>query len=291
MKNLRLIIAFLFTTSSVLAQRVHLGVFGGLSAYNGDLTDKIFPKKVTNGAIGITVNYEIADQFMLRGGFTYSIIGGADRFSNDSELIKRNLAFETRIHEFSLVGEYYLFNLNERKYSPYAFAGLAVFHFDPYAFDANHNKVFLKPLSTEGEGLTGYPDRKSYGLTQLAIPFGGGIKFVITDNIRIGIELGMRKLFTDYLDDVSKNYIDPNDLLAAKGQLAVDMSYRGDEIAGGDPNYPGKIVQRGNPKSKDFYYFTCIHLTFRLGSGDGGGGMFRGAGGRKSRYGCPMNPM
>ena len=286
MKNLRLIIAFLFTTSSVLAQRVHLGVFGGLSAYNGDLTDKIFPRKVTNGAIGITVNYEIADQFMLRGGFTYSIVGGADRFSNDSELIKRNLAFETRIHEFSLVGEYYLFNLNERKYSPYAFAGLAVFHFDPYAFDANHSKVFLKPLSTEGEELTGYPDRKSYGLTQLAIPFGGGIKFVITDNIRIGIELGMRKLFTDYLDDVSKNYIDPNDLLAAKGQLAVDMSYRGDEIAGGDPNYPGKIVQRGNPKSKDFYYFTGIHLTFRLGSGDGGGG-----GGRKSRYGCPMNPM
>ena len=290
MKNIRLVIAFFFITSSVLAQRVHLGVFGGLSAYNGDLTDKIYPKKVTNGAIGITVNYEIADQFMLRGGFTYSIVGGADRFSKDSGLIKRNLAFETKIHEFSLVGEYYLFNLNERKYSPYAFAGLAVFHFDPYAFDANHNRVFLKPLSTEGEGLTGYPDRKPYGLTQFAIPFGGGIKFAITENLRIGLELGMRKLFTDYLDDVSKNYIDPNDLLAAKGQLAVDMSYRGDEIAGGDPNYPGKIVQRGNPKSKDFYYFTGIHITYRLGSGDGGG-YHGGGGGRKSRYGCPMNPM
>ncbi len=290
MKNIRLVIAFFFITSSVLAQRVHLGVFGGLSAYNGDLTDKIYPKKVTNGAIGITVNYEIADQFMLRGGFTYSIVGGADRFSKDSGLIKRNLAFETKIHEFSLVGEYYLFNLNERKYSPYAFAGLAVFHFDPYAFDANHNRVFLKPLSTEGEGLTGYPDRKPYGLTQFAVPFGGGIKFAITENLRIGLELGMRKLFTDYLDDVSKNYIDPNDLLAAKGQLAVDMSYRGDEIAGGDPNYPGKIVQRGNPKSKDFYYFTGIHITYRLGSGDGGG-YHGGGGGRKSRYGCPMNPM
>jgi hypothetical protein len=291
MKNLRSVILFLFITSSVLAQRVHLGVFGGLSAYNGDLTDKIYPKKVTNGAIGITINYEIADQFMLRGGFTYSIVGGADRFSKDTGLIKRNLAFETRIHEFSLVGEYYLFNLNERKYSPYAFAGLAVFHFDPYAFDANHNKVFLKPLSTEGEGLPGYPDRKPYGLTQFAIPFGGGIKFAITENLRIGIELGMRKLFTDYLDDVSKNYIDPNDLLAAKGQLAVDMSYRGDEITGGDPNYPGKIVQRGNPKSKDFYYFTGVHITYRLGSGDGGGIFHGGGGGRKSRYGCPMNPM
>src|SRR5260221_1333842 len=290
MKNIRLVIAFFFITSSVLAQRVHLGVFGGLSAYNGDLTDKIYPKKVTNGAIGITVNYEIADQFMLRGGFTYSIVGGADRFSKDSGLIKRNLAFETKINEFSLVGEYYLFNLNERKYSPYAFAGLAVFHFDPYAFDANHNQVFLKPLSTEGEGLTGYPDRKPYGLTQFAIPFGGGIKFAITENLRIGLEMGMRKLFTDYLDDVSKNYIDPNDLLAAKGQLAVDMSYRGDEIAGGDPNYPGKIVQRGNPKSKDFYYFTGIHITYRLGSGDGGG-YHGGGGGRKRGFSRPLYPM
>jgi hypothetical protein len=291
MKKLRLAVAFFFITSFALAQRVHLGVFGGLSAYNGDLTDKIYPKKVTNGAIGVTVNYEIADQFMLRGGFTYSIIGGADRFNNDTALVKRNLAFETRIHEFSVVGEYYLFNLNERSYSPYAFAGLAVFHFDPYAFDANHQKVFLKTLSTEGEGLPGYPDRKPYGLTQFAIPFGGGIKFAVTENIRIGIEIGMRKLFTDYLDDVSKNYIDPNDLLAAKGQEAVDMSYRGDELPGGDPNYPGKIVQRGNPKSKDFYYFTGIHLTFRLGGENGGGSYYRGGGGRKSRYGCPANPM
>jgi hypothetical protein len=190
------------------------------------------------------------------------------------------------------VGEYYLFNLNERSYSPYAFAGLAVFHFDPYAFDANHQKVFLKPLSTEGEGLPGYPDRKPYSLTQFAIPFGGGIKFAVTENIRIGLEIGMRKLFTDYLDDVSKNYIDPNDLFAAKGQEAVDMSYRGDELPGGDPNYPGKLVQRGNPKSKDFYYFTGIHLTFRLGGENGGGSYYRGGGGgRKSRYGCPANPM
>jgi len=283
----------LFISSSTLAQGIHIGVFGGLSAYNGDLTDKLFPKKVTNGAIGITANYEIADQFMLRVGYTYSIVGGADRFNSDTLLVKRNFAFETKLNEFSAVGEYYLFNLYERRYSPYIFAGLAVYHFNPYAFDANHNKVYLKPLSTEGEGLSGYPDRKEYGLTQLAIPYGGGIKFAISDRIRIGIELGMRKLFTDYLDDVSKNYIDPNDLLAAKGQLAVDMSYRADELPGGNPAYPTKADQRGNPKNKDFYYFAGIHLTFKLGGdGGGGGGFFRGGGGGSRRkYGCPANPM
>lgn len=288
MKAFYLLILVLFFNLYATAQQLHVGVFGGLAAYNGDLTDKIYPKKVTNGAIGITVNYELTDQIFIRGGFTYAIVGGADRFNKDTELIKRNLSFETRVHEFSVAGEYYLFNLYERKLSPYGFLGLAVFKFNPYAFDAAKNRIFLQTLSTEGQGIAGYA-AKQYKLTQLAIPFGGGLKYAINDNLRVGLELGMRKLFTDYLDDVSGNYTDPNDLLAAKGQLAVDMSYRGDEVPTGSPNYPTKGAQRGSPKSKDFYYFTGIHLTMRIGGNGGGGGGF--GGGRKSRMGCPANPM
>src|SRR5204862_4060041 len=111
MKKLHSLIICLFVLASSEAQQLHIGVFGGLAAYNGDLTDKIFPKKVTNGAIGITGNYELTDNIMLRGGFTYCIVGGADRFSDDAELRSRNLAFETSISEFSVVGEYYLLNL------------------------------------------------------------------------------------------------------------------------------------------------------------------------------------
>ncbi|HET9429652.1 MAG TPA: DUF6089 family protein, partial [Chitinophagaceae bacterium] len=256
MRKLSIFLFFLLITPFARGQKIHLGLFGGLAAYNGDLTEKIFPKKVTNGSIGLTVNYEFTDQVMFRGGLTYAIVGGADRFSDNPELIKRNLAFETRIFEFSAIGEYYFFNLYDRRYSPYVFAGLAIFRYNPYAFNGTSDKIFLKPLSTEGQGVTGYPDRKPYGLTQPAIPFGGGIKFAVNDNLRIGLELGMRKLFTDYLDDVSTTYIDVNDLLAAKGQLAVDMSYRGDEVPGGDPTYPAKDAQRGGEKSKDYYYFT-----------------------------------
>jgi hypothetical protein len=288
MKHLTLSLIFFIVTSSSFAQ-VHVGVFGGLAAYNGDLVDKIFPKKVTNGAIGITFNYELQDQIMLRGGFTYAVVGGADRFSDDPTLVLRNLAFETSLVEFSAIGEYYLFNLYERSYSPYAFAGLAIYHYNPYAFDANHQKTFLKPLSTEGQGVAGYPDRKPYSLTQAAIPFGGGLKFALSENVRVGVEMGFRKLFNDYLDDVSKTYIDPGDLLVAKGQQAVDMSYRGDEVTGGSATYPPKTQQRGNAKSKDFYYFTGIHLTFRLGGG-GYGSSGGGGGGRKSKMGCPANP-
>ncbi len=279
-----------FLTLPAFAQQLHIGLFGGISAYNGDLTEKIFPKKVTNGAIGVTANYELADQIMIRAGLTYSVVGGADRYNKKPILVARNLSFETTLWEFSAVGEYYLFNLYDRRYSPYAFAGLALFRFNPYAYYGNNQKAYLKPLSTEGQGVTGYNDRKAYKLTQPAIPFGGGIKFVINENIRLGLEVGIRKLFTDYLDDVSKNYVDPNDLLAAKGQLAVDLSYRGDELAGGSSTYPAKGAQRGGPDNKDLYYFTGIHLTYRLGSGNSGGSFGRG-GGHRSRNGCPANPM
>lgn len=279
MKHLRLTAILLFVTSVLVAQQLHVGVFGGLSAYTGDLTENIFPKKVTNGAVGITVSYELQDQIMLRGGLTYSVVGGADRYSNSSEQLKRNLSFETSIFEFSAVGEYYLFNLYDRRYSPYVFAGLAIYRFNPYAADAGGQKVYLKPLSTEGQAISGYI--KSYSLMQAAIPFGGGVKFAVNDNIRVGVEMGIRKLFTDYLDDVSGNYADQADLLAAKGLLAVDMSYRGDEVAVGSPFYPAKGAQRGSPKAKDYYYFTGIHLTTRIGGSNGGG--------RKSGIGCPTN--
>jgi Domain of unknown function (DUF6089) len=279
MRRIHLLTFFIVLSATAFTQRVHLGVFGGAAAYQGDLTEKIFPKKVTNGALGVTLNYEVTDFLMLRGGLTYSVVGGADRYSDKTDMRLRNLSFETDIFEFTAVGEYHLLNLNESNYSPYVFAGLAMFKFNPYTYDDGGQKQFLRPLSTEGQGITGYADRIPYSLTQFAIPFGGGVKFVVNDDFRIGVEVGLRKLFTDYLDDVSKNYIDPIDLQAAKGFKAVELSYRSDEV-GGSLIYPGKDIQRGSPKSKDYYYFAGIHLTYRLGIENDNGG-------NRSQLGCP----
>jgi opacity protein-like surface antigen len=281
MKQASLILLLFITLNSSHAQRLHLGVFGGLSAYNGDLTESVFPKKVSNGAIGVTANYELKDQVMLRAGITYSVVGGADRYNDKPDLLARNLSFETSIAELSVVGEYYFRNLYSYKFSPYIFGGMAVFKFNPYAYDASGQRVFLKPLGTEGQGIAGYP--KPYSLTQFAIPFGGGIKYALNNNLRIGLELGIRKLFTDYLDDVSGNYASEIDLLTARGQQSVDMSYRGDELNGGSFIYPAKGAQRGSPKFNDIYYFTGIHLTYRLVPARGGDPM------RMNRNGCPVN--
>lgn len=264
------------------SQQIHLGIAGGLSNYSGDLIDKYYVAKQTNAYVGATVQYELFEQLMIRGAFTFARVNGDDMFNSKPNLQRRNLRFESVVAEFSVVGELYLYNLNEKRFSPYVFAGLAAFYFNPYTYDAGLNKVNLKPLSTEGQGI--YPDKKPYSLVQPAIPFGGGLKFAITENLRVGVEIGIRKLFTDYLDDVSTSYADFNDLLNARGQTAVDLSYREDEYPGGSPFYPSKDTQRGGSEQKDNYYFTGINLSYRLGSGSRLAPIRFGG---KNKLGCP----
>ena len=273
----------LLLTLSLLAQsQVQVGIFGGISNYVGDMTEKAY--KNSNGAFGINASYQILSRVSLRAGFTFAKVNGADSLIGQDDVRLRNLSFQSNISEFSLVGEFNTFNMEYKRWSPYVFAGLAVYHFDPYTFDQQNNKVYLKPLRTEGEGLPGYA--KSYSLTQLALPFGGGIKYNISDNVRIALEVGLRKLFTDYLDDVSGNYADPNDLLTNVGQQSVDLSYREDELINGNPFYPPKGETRGSPKYKDYYYLTGLHLTFTL-PGSNNERSYNTKMGKNKRYGCP----
>lgn len=275
----------LLLTFSFLAQcQLQIGLFGGVSNYVGDMTDR--PYQNSRTAIGLTAGYQLSPRINLRAGFTYAKLDGADSLSKQDDIRLRNLSFQTNISEFSLVAEINTFDMNYKRWSPYIFGGLAVFHFNPYTYDQQNNKVYLQPLSTEGQGLPGYP-QKPYALTQFALPFGGGIKFNISDKVRIAGEIGLRKLFTDYLDDVSGNYADPNDLLTAKGQQSVDLSYREDELSFGDPNYPAKGITRGSPKYKDYYYFTGIHLIFLLPGVEGSQRTYPGKRGKNKMYGCP----
>ena len=257
-----LVLIFISFVSS--AQNLHADLFAGISNYQGDLQGKRFTLSQSHPAIGLGVSYDLSNKFIIRTGFTYGKVEGNDKRNAGAKGIEfRNLNFKSNITELQMGLEYNLFDLSYRDISPYAFAGVAVYHFNPYTSDVAGNKVFLKPLSTEGQGLLQYPDRKPYKLTQFAIPFGGGLKFILSDNLQLGLEIGLRKLFTDYLDDVSTNYVDSATLFAAKGQQAADLAYRGDEVPGG-PSYPADGAQRGNSKYKDWYYFSGIRVSYRL---------------------------
>ena len=243
--------------------RLHATLFGGFANYYGDLQNKPITLDQSNGAIGAGLKYDLTDHLAVRTGFVYGKISADDK-RNKTSLQFRNLNFQSKIFEWNVLAEYTLFDLAERKLSPYAFAGLGLFHFNPYTYDSLGNKFFLRPLSTEGQGLAQYPDRKPYHLTQFSIPLGVGIKFRVTDNVILAYELGLRKTFTDYLDDVSKTYVDQSALLNAKGAKAVELAYRGGELKNGDPVYPADGTKRGGEKFKDWYYFSGVSLSIGL---------------------------
>jgi opacity protein-like surface antigen len=252
-----------FILPNVLQAQWHVNLFGGFSNYSGDLQSKVFTTDQSFGAVGAGAQYDLTTHFSLLSGFNYGKVGAADKF-NKPDLQARNLSFQTQIFEWNLMAEYNVFDLSEKRFTPYGFAGIAIFHFDPYAYDTLGHKVFLKPLSTEGEGLSQYPDNKPYSLVQFAIPFGAGVKLRITDNVVLAYEVGFRKLFTDYLDDVSKRYVDQTILLNAKGPEAVEMAYRGNEVKGGSTTYPAAGTVRGNPNNKDWYYFSMIRVSIGI---------------------------
>lgn len=282
MKIILLSLSLTIFTVSVNAQNFHLNLFAGTSNYQGDLQDKRFTFSQAHLAGGFGISYDLSDQFSIRSGLAFGTVSANDKYGRNK---LRNLNFTSGITEVNLGLEYYITPLADHSLTPYVFAGVAVYHFNPYTTDTSGKKYFLRPLSTEGQGFL--PGKNYYNLTQLAIPFGGGVKLSLSENINVGLEVGFRKLFTDYLDDVSTSYVDQALLLTNRGAKAVELAYRGNELKNGG-TYPPGGTMRGSSKHKDWYYFTGLTISFRLVGRNGGSGG-NGGGGKHSGYGCPAN--
>lgn len=273
MKGYVIAAIFIAFAASAAAQKFSVTGFGGTSNYQGDLQAKRFTFDQSHLAVGAGLLYEFTEKLYGRFNLTLGTISSDDK--KDSRNSSRNLNFTSSITDLHLGAEYHLFSLYERSITPYVFAGISYFHFNPKAIDSGGNKVALQPLSTEGEGF--YPGRSVYKLNQFALPFGVGIKLSVSEKLTVGVELGLRKTFTDYLDDVSTNYVDQATLLANRGPKAVELAYRGAEVKGGAP-YPADGAQRGSAKYNDWYYFTGATIAYQLAGKNGGG---------KNKTGCP----
>jgi hypothetical protein len=222
----------------------------------------------------------------LRFAAQYTYIEGQDYIVNTfgvDELWRkqRNLDFKSNMWEAYVGAEVYplmLLKMNDADYQPrlrpYGLIGVGLFHFNPKGSltDANGNKSWhaLHPLRTEGQGMAEYPSKKPYSLTQVNIPMGGGLKYYLSDRINLAVELLYRKTFTDYLDDVSTTYIDPNkfDTYLSPANASVARQIH-DKTVGillpGITRYaPG--AQRGNPRNMDTYFSVVMKFGVRLGS-------------------------
>jgi hypothetical protein len=150
--------------------------------------------------------------------------------------------------------------------SPYVVFGIGYFSFEPQA-KLNGQWYSLQPLRTEGQGFKEYPDRKPYELSQINFGIGAGVKYEINTLFNARLEVNHRILRTDYLDDVSKEYIDPtlfyNYLPVNRAAIAEQLANRKGELNPNDATSTGD--QRGDPKDNDAYFTIQLKFGFMFG--------------------------
>ncbi|MEO5683410.1 MAG: hypothetical protein ABIQ88_12255 [Chitinophagaceae bacterium] len=225
---------------------------------------------------GIFLSATWQSLFALRLGVLAGQVNASDEVLKNSDGIARNrylrnLHFRSNIIELTVMSELHPLALRSSEtnlplFSPYLAGGIGLFSFNPQA-RLNNTWVDLRPLHTEGQGFTEYPDRSLYKPTSWCIPLGAGIKYDAAGLVNIRFEICYRITGTDYLDDVSRQYIDPalfSKYLSATGAgLASKLADRSAEIPGGQKNNSNAI--RGNPSNKDAFFSGLLKISLALG--------------------------
>ncbi|MEZ4938369.1 MAG: DUF6089 family protein [Crocinitomicaceae bacterium] len=252
-----------FSQKHTFASKSELGVMGGIMYYVGDLNPYHHFRDFEAG-FGLIYKYNITAHFAFRLTGIYGKVTGDDSKSQGSEFrLNRNLHFRSNIFEIAAGFEinFFKYRTQDFKYpiSPYLIFQVAYFHMNPQA-SRNSSWTDLQPLGTEGQGSS--QGGKRYSLHQIAFPIGLGLKFNIARGVSFAIEYSIRFTFTDYLDDVSKNYVDPDILSAENGADAGFFSDR--SLSSPGPGGSNTGTQRGDPATKDWYASTMATLSFRL---------------------------
>jgi hypothetical protein len=209
-------VAALFLAPPILgqiSQRSEIGGGLGIFNYTGDLV-RTYDLTTAKPAATVFYRSNISKVISFRTSLTGGQLAASDQNDPlDAFATKRAASFDLFLLELSGAFEYHFLDWRDDKrklrFTPYLFAGVALF------------------------SISGTPNKTAeYSTVQMAIPFGGGMKYVLNPNYYISFEIGIRKTFFDYLDNVS----------------------------GGDPSF--KNYQYGNPNDYDNYFFTGITLTY-----------------------------
>jgi Domain of unknown function (DUF6089) len=196
-----------------ISQRSEIGGGLGIFNYTGDLV-RTYDLTTSRPAATIFYRSNISRVVSFRTSLTGGQLAASDKSDPlDALAVKRAASFNIFLLELSGAFEYHFLDWRDDKrrlrFTPYLFAGVGLF------------------------GIAGTPNKTAeYSNVQMSIPFGGGMKYVLNPKYYLSFEIGMRKTFFDYLDNVS----------------------------GGDPSL--KNFQYGNANDYDNYFFTGITLTY-----------------------------
>jgi hypothetical protein len=233
----------------------------------------------TRLAAALGLRYKLSNYFALKTHLSYGRVSGDDKLTTEKFRNTRNINFFSDIYEWNLnfegafqqeqIGHRYRLKrvrgLKGYELYTYLFAGVGVFYFNPKA-EFQGQTYNLREYHTEGQGYI--PTRKNYSLFQVCIPLGIGFKYTIDRQWGLGLEFGIRKTFTDYIDDCSTTYIDLAQYQTGDqydvGQFLANPSDRSN-LEAQNITAPGQ--QRGDPRYKDSYMFAIFSLNYKIKTG------------------------
>lgn len=258
-----------------------LGDLGGKDAIGtDDLQDLEKTEFHFGGYIGY--KYTLFKKLYLRADFSYARVSGNDKLTAEDFRQNRNLNFRSNIFELAAMIEYEI-PINLRKghiydikglkpwkdgrSSFFLFAGVGAFYFNPKSM-LDDQWIELQPLRTEGQGLPGGPDE--YNRVSISLPIGAAITKRLAPSFSMGFEVSYRYTFTDYIDDVSTVYYNPEDVALYNqeglGDVAAYLSNPAlGQAQGGLPNYvtaPGQ--QRGDETDDDGFMLITLKAQYLL---------------------------
>jgi hypothetical protein len=175
----RLIIAGLFISLNIQAQKIEIG--GGLGGmlYKGDVSPALNPR-FYRPAGGLFFRYNASRSFSMRASGTIGGIRAEDQASRDPLQQARNYSFRSGITEAMIDFEYNFLNYKPlpkaKNWTPYIFGGIGLCRF-------TNNIIRVGGMVT--------------------YPLGIGIKYEIKRPWSVGVEFGTRFARNDYLDGLA----------------------------------------------------------------------------------------
>ncbi|HIP36981.1 MAG TPA: hypothetical protein EYG85_09010 [Crocinitomix sp.] len=281
MKKVFVLIFLLVVVTFTYSQRRYnlgFGIRAGVANYLGDIGSGDLARgfvynlelKDTRWSTGAFVRWRFHPSLAYQASFTYARIQGDDKNSSNRARLGRNLSFTNDLLMINNKLEYYpafmtVSDVGKKgryrwDYKTYFFAGLGIFYHNPKA-EYNGQKYKLRPLMTEGV---------KYSPIVLSIPTGAGFYFTYKRQHRFGFEMSWNMTFTDYLDDVSRDYVNPNQM--ATDPMAAILANRNPELNEYGSLYPVSqnygyysdawVNQRGDPKDKDNFMMISLSYSY-----------------------------
>lgn len=205
------VVILLLGSVKSFAQKIEIGAGLGGFNYKGDISPAFRLQFFKPGG-SLFFRYNASQALSLRAEVAAGLIGAKDSKREDPFQIARNMSFRTRITEGSAVAEYNFLNYQDKRFA---------INWTPYVFGGIGYSMF-KPDVQTGD----------YKTSSFVLPYGVGVKYQIKRPWSVGVELGARKTFTDYLDNL-----------------------------GGEPTSNIKLEQ-GDPSLKDSYYYLRLSVSY-----------------------------